>query len=73
MLVETDSANMFPVYDPYSALVYSANSGNVRDVYVAGNQLVEEKKLLSADLKQIRNQLASLMDSSAFGKMGRIG
>ena len=73
VLVETDSANMFPVYDPYSALVYSANSGNVRDVYVAGNQLVEEKKLLSADLKQIRNRLASLMDSSAFGKMGRIG
>lgn len=24
VLVETDSANMFPVYDPYSALVYSA-------------------------------------------------
>ena len=30
VLVETDSPNMFPVYDPYSALVYSANASNVR-------------------------------------------
>ena len=43
--VETDSPNMFPVYDPYSALVYSANASNVRDVYVAGTCLVQDKKI----------------------------
>ncbi|MCI8948954.1 MAG: amidohydrolase [Lachnospiraceae bacterium] len=72
VVVETDSVNMFPVYDPYSALVYSANSGNVRDVYVAGKQLVKGKKLVSADYREIRNRLAALMDWSAFGTMERI-
>lgn len=72
VLVETDSANMFPVYDPYSALVYSAGSYNVRDVYVAGEQLVKDKKLVKADLRQIREMLKEEMDRTAFGEMGRI-
>lgn len=69
VLVETDSANMFPVYDPYSALVYSANSSNVKMVYVAGRRLVDEKKLAGADIREIRRQLAEKMKDSAFGTM----
>ncbi len=68
-VVETDSVNMFPVYDPYSALVYSANSSNVRDVYVDGRKLVADKKLVYADLEGIRRQLAETMKNSAFGTM----
>lgn len=69
VLVETDSVNMFPVYDPYSALVYSAVSSNVRDVYVAGRLLVEEKKLVHADMERIRAELKDHMQNSAFGEM----
>lgn len=69
VLVETDSVNMFPVYDPYSALVYSANSSNVRDVYVAGSLLVEDKHLVRADLGQIRRELKERMRNSAFSEM----
>lgn len=72
VLVETESANMFPVYDPYSALVYSAKSSNVRDVYVAGRQLVKDKKLTEADLRGIREELKAEMDRTAFSGMGRI-
>lgn len=72
VLVETDSVNMFPVYDPYSALVYSANSSNVRDVYVAGRLLVEEKKLVHADLGQIRAELKERMKEGTFGEMGEL-
>lgn len=72
VLVETDSVNMFPIYDPYSALVYSANSSNVRDVYVAGSLLVEEKQLVRADLKQIRAELRERLMNSAFGEMGEL-
>lgn len=68
VLVETDSANMFPVYDPYSALVYSANSSNVRDVYVAGKLLAKEKKLTCADLSTVRAELKECMAGSAFAE-----
>lgn len=72
VLVETDSANMFPVYDPYSALVYSAGSANVKDVFVAGERLVADKKLTKADLKGIRRDLKERMERSAFGEMGEM-
>lgn len=68
IIVETDSANMFPVYDPYSALVYSANSFNVRDVFVSGVRLVEEKRLVKADLQEIRARLREKMGRTAFNR-----
>lgn len=72
VLVETDSVNMFPVYDPYSALVYSANSSNVRETYVAGRLLVEEKRLVHTDLSEARRELRERMESSAFKEMGQL-
>ncbi len=62
VLVETDSVNMFPAFNPYSALVYSANAGNVDTVFVAGRCLVRHKELVGADLKSIRNDLVEAME-----------
>ncbi len=67
ILVETSSANMFPVYDPYSALVYSANASNVEAVYVAGECLVKDKKLLKADMEVMRDALIEKMKKTVFG------
>lgn len=61
VLVETESVNMFPVYDPYSALVYSANAANVDTVFAGGQMVVHEKQLTGADLSQIRQQLTAAM------------
>ena len=36
---------MFPVYDPYSAIVYSADASNVDSVWVDGRQLVKGHRL----------------------------
>lgn len=69
VLVETDSPNMFPVYDPYSALVYSARADNVRDVYVAGVCLVKNKKLVNQDFDKIRTNLNKKMSKTAFAEM----
>ncbi|GHH99646.1 amidohydrolase [Neobacillus kokaensis] len=66
IMVETDSVNMFPIYDPYSALVYSAHAGNVKDVFIAGRQVVEAKKLVDFDLAQLRAELAEEMNKSGF-------
>ena len=72
VVVETDSPNMFPVYDPYSALVYSARTDNVRDVFVAGRYLVKDRQLVSQDFRQIREDLRQKMNETAFGKMGNL-
>lgn len=61
VLVETSSANMFPVYNPCSAIVYSANASNVDSVWVKGRQLVGEKRLLHTDLAAERGRLLARM------------
>ncbi len=70
VLIETESVNMFPIHDRYSAVVYSANPSNVHSVWVNGVQTVNNKKLTSTDLKQLRNRLDSEMDN--FRKMAKI-
>lgn len=62
VLLETASANMFPLYNPYSAIVYSANVSNVDSVWVQGRQLVGEKRLLHADLASERSRLSARMN-----------
>lgn len=69
VLVETRSASMFPVYDPYSALIYSANASNVEAVYVAGECLVKDKKLMKADMEEMRALLSGKMKMTAFGNL----
>jgi len=69
VIIETDSPNMFPIYDPYSTLVYSAFASNVRDVYVAGECLVEEKRLVKEDLMDVRMALKEKMERTKFKEM----
>ena len=61
VLVETDSVNMFPVYDPFSALVYSANAANVRTVLAQGQVVVRNKALAGQSLAAIRAELFNAM------------
>lgn len=70
VLIETESVNMFPIYDAYSAIVYSANPSNVDSVWVNGIQTVENKKLTVADLKEIRTELDKEM--TEFRKLAAI-
>lgn len=69
VLVETDSPNMFPVYDPYAALVYSAQAHNVRDVYVSGKCLVQDKRLVYEDFEAVRRELSRKMEGTPFHEM----
>jgi len=57
ILVETQSVNMFPIYNPYAALVYSANASNVDSVFVNGVPLVRNKTLQLFQLKNLREEL----------------
>ena len=60
-IVEVKSANMVPMYSPYSALVYSANASNVDTVIVNGEVIVEDKVLLTYDEAKSR---AAMIDFS---------
>ena len=73
ILMDMDGVNMFPVHDPYAVLVYSANASNVQEVYVNGNLLVHEHRLVHQDLAQLRQDLASQMTTfSAEAKKSRV-
>ncbi|MCD8221329.1 MAG: amidohydrolase [Clostridiales bacterium] len=61
VLIECDSVNMFPCYNPYSALVYSAERANVDRVWVAGQELVRHGKLTRLKLDDIRANLLGQM------------
>ena len=57
VLVETSSVNMFPVHDAYAALVYSANASNVQDVWINGERVVDNKKLVNVSLEALKREL----------------
>lgn len=63
VLVRMDGASMFPCYNPYSLLVYSANASQVDTVLVDGRILVRNGKLVCADFDQIREDLNAQMGS----------
>ena len=57
VIIEVKSANMVPMYSPYSALVYSANASNVDTVIVNGEVIVENKVLLTFDEAKSREMM----------------
>lgn len=61
VLVERNSVNMFPSYNPYALLVYSANASQVDTVIVNGTVLVRHKKLVHVDLNVVKAELISHM------------
>ena len=54
VLVETQSINMYPNHDPYSLLVYSANSSNVDSVWINGIIKVKNKILVDFDINTLK-------------------
>ncbi|WP_291259920.1 amidohydrolase [Fusobacterium sp.] len=57
VIVETKSVNMNPIYDPYSALVYSANASNVDTVIVNGKLIVEDRVIKTIDTKKVIEEM----------------
>ncbi|HAN43668.1 MAG TPA: amidohydrolase, partial [Sphaerochaeta sp.] len=49
-VLSLQSPRMHPLYDPYSALCYSATGGDVQDVWVAGVRKVADGELVGIDL-----------------------
>ena len=52
-IAETD---MVPMYEPISHLVYAASRRSVRHVWVAGKQLVQDRRLTTMDEQSVYKQ-----------------
>ena len=57
VLVSVDAPHMFPVYNPYSALVYGANSSDVRCVMTGGKMRVRDGVLTELDMEEAKARL----------------
>ncbi|MDN3681361.1 amidohydrolase [Vibrio tapetis subsp. quintayensis] len=62
IVIDTKAPNMIPVYNPYSALVYSANAGNVKHSIVAGKILMQDREMLTVDEAKIRKEALEFTD-----------
>ncbi|WED29270.1 amidohydrolase [Vibrio sp. DW001] len=62
IVIDTKAPNMVPVYNPYSALVYSAYATNVRHTIVDGKVLMQDKKILTVDEDKIREEALAFSD-----------
>ena len=60
-VVRTDGLHMFPVYNPYSALVYSANASDVTMTVAGGVVRVRDGSLTQMDEGRVREELMAHM------------
>jgi len=56
VIFDAESIRHTPLHDPYATLVYSLQAADVKDVFVGGRRVVEEKKITLADSDLIREQ-----------------
>lgn len=57
VLVDLGHPSMRPVRDPLRSLVYSGVAGAVRDVFVNGEQVVSDRKVLTMDQDEVLDRL----------------
>jgi 5-methylthioadenosine/S-adenosylhomocysteine deaminase len=62
VVVDTDRPHLAGVEDPYSLLAYAAGRGDVRDVFVDGRNVVEDRQVTTVDVSAL---LAELRQVSA--------
>ncbi len=62
IILETDSVNMQPIYDPYSTIVYGANPSNVETTIVDGKILMHKGEFLTLDFPRIKKEMLSYQE-----------
>jgi 5-methylthioadenosine/S-adenosylhomocysteine deaminase len=59
VLLDLGTISSMPFYDPYHHIVYSARSGDVRDVFVDGRQIVKDRKIQTVDMEKLGQKVTS--------------
>lgn len=53
IVVDANVPHLTPLHDPYTAIVYAAGRSDVRDVFVAGNQVIDRRRPTLVDQNEI--------------------
>ncbi|HEY6054868.1 MAG TPA: amidohydrolase family protein [Gaiellaceae bacterium] len=62
VMIRCDHTNAFPIIDPVSTVVLQVDTRNVDTVFVAGEMLKRDGKLVGADLRHARDLAASSLE-----------
>lgn len=69
IIVETQSANMMPNYNPYATLVYQANPSNVSTTIVNGNIIMDQRRMTQIDTAEVTQHIRAIeADIAEFAK-----
>lgn len=69
IIVETQSANMHPNYNPYATLVYQANPCNVDTTIVNGKIIMQNRQIMTVEPSDIYQNMSLIeQDITAFAK-----
>ena len=63
IFLDVNTAHAVPLYDPITHCVFGAGRSDVTDVFVAGSQVVKDRKLTRHDLSETFSEVKSLMPS----------
>ena len=69
IIIDTNKPHLTPLYNPVSHIVYAASGSDVRDVLVAGEFIVRNRKLLTLDINNILEkvtEISKLISSNSF-------
>jgi len=69
IVIDLDAPHLRPLYDPISAIVYSASGADVKDVIVNGRVLMKERVFTSLDPDEIKGEVREI--SRKIGLRGR--
>ena len=60
IVLDTQAPHLTPMYQPDSHIVYSAGGADVRHVLVAGRQVVEDRQLLTLNVREIMDRVNAI-------------
>jgi 5-methylthioadenosine/S-adenosylhomocysteine deaminase len=52
VVINGDQPHLIPLYNPYSQLIYAASGADVRTVLIAGQVVVQDRRLLTLDVTE---------------------
>lgn len=63
VVVDTNAVHLTPIHDPYTALVYAAGRSDVRDVFVAGEHVINNRQSTRMDAAEVMAAARAHVDS----------
>jgi 5-methylthioadenosine/S-adenosylhomocysteine deaminase len=73
ILINLKQPHLTPLYHPFSHLVYAASGADVDTVFVAGQMVMRQRKLLTLDWEEIRERVIAISREIRMLSLGTAG